>query len=395
MAGRLRFGTSGWDYDEWIGPFYRSASESKLAAYSRVFPTAEINSTFYRPPMPGMVRGWARYSPDGFVFAAKVPQTVTHDRRLDVEKGADGEAKAFTQLMAPLRDAGKLGPLLLQLPPSLRFQPPAVSRFLETLDASFLWAIEFRNRSWLRPEAFDLLKAHGVSYTIVDEPLLPPDVHLTAPVGYVRWHGHGADPWYDYRYTEAELQTWVPKVRQVAEQSSEVYGFFNNHYHGYAPENCLQVLEMLGPLTDEQLSAKRRLEAFRHGQTRVPPKGKTLTLEDFEPGRVATKEIEARLASFADAARIERGRRIEPAEVEVSREGDEIRARISDYVVIVDMVARTVTHDCEDWAKQIAAKRMCKHVVRFVLGLPAPEARRLLDDVAAHRDGWRFRLPEA
>ena len=75
---KLRFGCSGWDYQEWVGPFYRAATPSKLAAYARVFDTAEINSTFYRAPVPGMVRGWVRYSPDGFVFAAKVPRTVTH-----------------------------------------------------------------------------------------------------------------------------------------------------------------------------------------------------------------------------------------------------------------------------------------------------------------------------
>src|SRR5213592_2176541 len=86
---RFRFGCSGWDYQEWIGPFYRNASESKLRAYARVFDTAEINSTFYRAPSPGMVQGWGRFTPDEFVFAAKVPQTVTHDRLLDVAAGAD------------------------------------------------------------------------------------------------------------------------------------------------------------------------------------------------------------------------------------------------------------------------------------------------------------------
>src|SRR6266508_2962966 len=84
---RLRFGCSGWDYHEWIGPFYRNATESKLRAYSRVFDTAEINSTFYRSPSPGMVQGWGRFTPDDFVFAAKVPQTVTHDRFVDGARG--------------------------------------------------------------------------------------------------------------------------------------------------------------------------------------------------------------------------------------------------------------------------------------------------------------------
>src|SRR2546426_59638 len=106
---RLRFGCSGWDYQEWIGPVYRNASESKLRAYSRIFDTAEINSTFYRAPSPGMVQGWARFTPEDFVFAAKVPQTVTHDRLLDVAAGADKDLLAYCELMRPLLDAGKLG----------------------------------------------------------------------------------------------------------------------------------------------------------------------------------------------------------------------------------------------------------------------------------------------
>src|SRR2546422_2285859 len=119
---RLRFGCSGWDYQEWIGPVYRNATESKLRAYSRIFDTAEINSTFYRVPSPGMVLGWARYTPEDFVFAAKVPQTVTHDRLLDLAKGADKDLLAYCELMRPLLDAGKLGPLILKRPPRLRYQ---------------------------------------------------------------------------------------------------------------------------------------------------------------------------------------------------------------------------------------------------------------------------------
>ena len=102
---RLRFGCSGWDYQEWIGPVYRNASESKLRAYSRIFDTAEINSTFYRAPSPGMVLGWARYTPEDFVFAAKVPQTVTHDRLLDLAKGADKDLQSYCELMRPLLDS--------------------------------------------------------------------------------------------------------------------------------------------------------------------------------------------------------------------------------------------------------------------------------------------------
>ncbi len=278
---RLRFGCSGWDYQEWIGPLYRNASESKLSAYAKVFNTAEINSTFYRPPSPGMVLGWARYTPDDFIFTAKVPQTVTHERFLDVARGADADLKAYCDLMRPLLDEGKLGPLLLQLPPRLRFEEAVVHRFLDLLPRDFTFALEPRNRSWLALEAFDLLRSTGVAYTIVDEPLLPPDLHVTAPAAYVRWHGHGEDPWYNYRYSDEELKAWVPRIEQVASQAETVYGFFNNHFHGYAPENALRILRMLGVEDPEKTRALDRIERFRAGVTKEGLRVHAATLEEF------------------------------------------------------------------------------------------------------------------
>lgn len=286
---RLRFGCSGWDYQEWVGPFYKTSSESKLAAYGRVFDTAEINSTFYRPPSKGIVLGWARYTPSDFKFAAKVPQTVTHDRLLDLDRGAGKELLDFCDLMRPLLDAGKLGPLLLQLPPRLRFDSPKLSPFFEILPPEFTWALEPRNKTWMVEEAFDLLAVHRLAYTIVDEPLLPPTPRVTAKTAYVRWHGHGKDPWYDYRYGDEELAAWVPRVQAVAAQADDVYGFWNNHYHGYAPENCLQVLEMLGvPPTPAQQGATRRIREYRRGVVRTSVGlVKTPTLEEFAAARPA------------------------------------------------------------------------------------------------------------
>lgn len=80
---------------------------------------------------------------------------------------------------------------------------------------------------------------------VVDEPLLTPEVRLTSDIVYVRWHGRGGKMWYNYRYSRRELSEWIPKLREMS-QSADLYGYFNNHYHGYAHENCLDVLEMLG-----------------------------------------------------------------------------------------------------------------------------------------------------
>lgn len=392
--GRLRFGTSGWSYEEWLGVFYRTAAESKLASYAQVFDTAEIDSSFYRPPTKGMVIGWLRYTPDDFVFTAKVPQTATHDRRLDVAKKADDEVRAFTELMDPLNDAGKLGPLLLQLPPSLRFDPKAVKAFLETLPHRVRWAIEFRHRSWLVPEAYDLLREFGVAYTVVDEPLLPPDVHLTAPFSYIRWHGRGKDPWYDYPYMEAELREWIPKVEKIAEASDPVYGFFNNHYHGYAPEDCLQVLEMLGVATPAQKEMSEHIKDFREGVTRVAgAKVRATTLDAFEESPVMDTEVADALRAFVDKGRLDRGARISSDTVEISDEGNEVRARVGEYRVLIDFGAKTIVHDCEDWSSRLIKREFCKHVAKVFLSMDRDRAVECLGAIRGARSEWRFDVP--
>lgn len=277
-----RFGCSGWDYEEWIGPFYRSSGESKLQAYSSVFGIAEINSTFYALPTSGMVMGWTRYTPPDFLFAAKVPQTVTHEKLLDVERGASKDLEDFCKIMQPLKDAGKLGPLLIQLPPRLRFEERRFTKFFESLPDGYDFAIEFRNKSLMVSEAFELLKTHKVAYTIVDEPLLPPEVHVTADFAYVRWHGHGSEPWYNYRYSDEELRTWTSKVENLASQARVVYGFFNNHFRGYAPENCLEVLDMLGVATAAQERALERMRRYRQISSESKEgKLRTARLDDF------------------------------------------------------------------------------------------------------------------
>ncbi len=392
---RLRFGCSGWDYQEWIGPFYRNATESKLRAFSRVFDTAEINSTFYRSPSPGMVQGWARYTPEDFVFAAKVPQTVTHDRLLDLAQGADKDLLAYCELMRPLLDAGKLGPLLLQLPPRLRFEERMIHRFLDILPRDFTFALEPRNKSWMALEAFDLLRSTGVAYTIVDEPLLPPDLHVTSRLAYVRWHGHGTSTWYDYRYSEGELTSWVPKVQQVASQADTVYGFFNNHFHGYAPENCVQILRMLGVQTQEQARALQRIDGFRKQATGAAVRTRALTLEDFGADVPKDALVDAALGKFMDTGRLDRAKRIDSRDVEITRDGDVILARVGDYRVEIDPEAKTITHGCDDWKKRMDRQDFCKHVAKLFLSLPKADALSRLEAIAAARDAWTFQGPSA
>jgi len=151
---------------------------------------------------------------------------------------------------------------LAQLPPSLKFDPNTLENFLGLLPKDLRFAVEFRHLSWLRDETWRLLSNYNVAYTVVDEPLLPPDLKITSDLSYFRWDGHGRRPWYNYRYTSEELRPWIPKINEAEKSSEHVYGFFNNHYHGYAVENCLQVLDMLGELTEPQAKALKKVRKW-------------------------------------------------------------------------------------------------------------------------------------
>jgi uncharacterized protein YecE (DUF72 family) len=236
-------GTSGWDYPEWVGPVYPPKGEiDKLRYYSGLFPIVEINVTFYRLPPVGVVASWVRRTPRGFRFAAKFPQTITHEQRLI---GSEEELGRFLDVLRPLREDGRFVAALLQLPPSLPFERETVRAFYEMLPRDLPVAVEFREPSWLADASFDLLREFGFAYVVVDEPLLPVRLEVTAPFSYVRWHGHGTGIWYDYRYRPEELVAWAPRVRQLAERAENVYGFFNNHFRGDAAANARSLAELL------------------------------------------------------------------------------------------------------------------------------------------------------
>ena len=256
-------GTSGWSYKEWIGPFYSKGDKSMLRAYGKVFKTTEINTTFYRYPTKEMVMGWARYSPSDFVFSAKLPKLITHKKKLDLEAGVEEDLEKFCETMRILLLDGKLACLLIQLPPKYEYDIDHLESFFKILPLDFKFAVEFRNLSWMRNETWDLLKKYEVAYTIVDEPLLPPEIHITSSIAYFRWHGKGKSPWFNYRYSKEELEPWIPKVKTTSNKAKKVYGYFNNHFHGHAPENCLQVLEMLGMLKPTQQETMERVKRHR------------------------------------------------------------------------------------------------------------------------------------
>jgi len=274
----LLLGTSGWSYSEWNGVFYPSSSTNKLTFYSMVFQTAEIDSTFYAFPSKGLVLGWSRYSPQGFVFSAKLPRTITHEKELDPRQGAEADLIRFLSLMQPLITAGKLGPVLIQLPPSFSYDDDfgKLKAFLDLVPEDVKFAVEFRHPSWLKGEVWSLLASKNVANVIVDEPLLPPDTVVTADFSFIRWHGRGSRPWYNYRYSDEELRKWVPKVREVSARVEKTYGYFNNHFRGFAVENSLKMMGMLGVSSPQQDEVASKASRFIDGGGRTDGEGSML-----------------------------------------------------------------------------------------------------------------------
>jgi len=275
----LFFGTSGWSYKEWVGPFYPKA-QRMFSYYARFFNTAEINSTFYQYPSSASIHGLDRASPRGFVFSAKLPRVITHEKRLGPDLMVKNDLVRFLELLEPLAARGRLGCILIQLPPSFAYERDRENfeAFLEMLPKDYEFAAEFRNHSWMRNETWKMLEKHGVAYCIVDEPLLPPEVHVTADFAYFRWHGKGAAPWYDYEYNNDELREWVSHVEEARGMVDKVYGYFNNHFHGYAVENCIEILEMLNEARPEHGRIKKRIVKYNK---RKRPVMREKTLDEF------------------------------------------------------------------------------------------------------------------
>jgi uncharacterized protein YecE (DUF72 family) len=382
----ILLGTSGWSYREWIGPFYTKEDKSMLQAYSKVFRTVEINSTFYRYPSKGTVMGWVKYSPENFVYTAKLPKLITHEKKLDLNEGVEEDLQRFVELMEPLYLSGKLGCVLIQLPPRFGYEPKEMEGFFKILPTQIKFAVEFRDPSWMRRETWALLGKYHVAYTVVDEPLLPSEIHVTSNIAYFRWHGKGTRPWYDYRYRPEELQPWTPKVKEVAEKVEKVYGYFNNHYHGYAVENCLQVLEMLGVLTPEQKEAKHDVDDYFKATARAIES----TLEAF----VKPKEMsfEVLLRYFIDAERLKRAQDIKDNELTMQQQTDsQIKAVIREYHIIIDLQNRVILHDCADWSRMLPNKKLCKHLGKLLLSMKRETAANVLRQIYANKEAWEFK----
>lgn len=270
----MRVGTSGWSYPtgegKWTGVVYPPGTKSELGYYAtHLFNTVEINVSFYRLIPPATARGWARITPPGFEFAVKAWQKFTHPK---MHAKSAGKAEEVTQAdleqfragLVPLAEAGKLGTVLLQFPPSFHASAQNVERLgmlLEAL-ADYPLAVELRHRSWSnrKAETRTLLEGHRTTWVVIDEPKFRFSVRQEVePLGemlYLRFHGRNAAKWwkhdraeerYDYLYTEAELRPFADRIRGILGGGPlrRAFIFFNNHARGQAVQNAQMMIKML------------------------------------------------------------------------------------------------------------------------------------------------------
>lgn len=245
-----------------MGPFYPPGASrgAFLPHYARRFRSVEIDATWYAVPAARTVEGWERATPDGFVFAAKAPQAITHEKVL---RDCEAELDAFLTVMRRL--GPKLGPVLFQFPyfkaasfPSLPVFLLRLAPFLRLLPPDLRFAVEIRNKGWLQAPLFDALREHGVALAWIDHPYMPAARQyarlsgaLTADFLYVRWLGdrHAIEAetatWDRLVYDRSrELETWAEVMREIGPRVERVHAYANNHYAGCGYETAAQFREL-------------------------------------------------------------------------------------------------------------------------------------------------------
>jgi uncharacterized protein YecE (DUF72 family) len=217
---RLYAGTSGYAYPAWKPGFYpRDVPAARfLEHYASRLTCVEINYTFRHTPAQKTLESWVAATPPGFLFALKAHQRITHTHRL--KEGAQDSLRYFLSAVKPLREAGRLGPVLLQLPPNLRLDLDRLARFLDLLPGDTRFAFEFREASWFTEEVYDLLRAHDAALCVADaEELTVPDV-VTAGFAYYRLRR----PPYD----DPALRHWRSRSEDLMRESRDVYVLFKH-----------------------------------------------------------------------------------------------------------------------------------------------------------------------
>jgi len=262
----IRVGPAGWSYKDWEGIVYPQKpgkSFDPLEYLAQFFNTIEINSSFYRPPVPTTTKSWARRVAGNkeFAFTAKLHRIFTHERGKATKK----DEKEFREGMDVLAEAGKLGGVLLQFPWSFKNSPDDrvyLAKLLERF-SDYPLVLEVRHASWNNPEFYEWLDERGVGICNIDQPVfsksIRPQALTTSRIGYVRLHGRNYQNWfrekaapherYDYLYSLDELEPWLVRIKEVSKQSRETYVITNNHFRGQGVVNAIEIKAALDEKT--------------------------------------------------------------------------------------------------------------------------------------------------
>jgi uncharacterized protein YecE (DUF72 family) len=259
VSTQIRLGTSSFTADGWNGAFYPKGMKSAdyLRYYSTRFDTVEVDSTFYRCPTIEAVHNWALKTPPGFIFSLKVPRTITHEKVL---VDCDKEFEEFLTTVDVLGE--KLGPMVFQFPffNETLFTTPVqfesrLKAFFKKLPrvSDYRFAVEIRNKYWLKPRLLDVLRENNVALVLQDQSGMPRPKELgnydliTADFSYIRWLGNRKDieklttTWNATIIDRtADLQTWVDVCEKIQKRGITQYVYANNHYSGFAPATVEQ-----------------------------------------------------------------------------------------------------------------------------------------------------------
>jgi uncharacterized protein YecE (DUF72 family) len=264
MPGKVRIGLSGWSYKEWHGDFYPAdlPRDDELAYAAERFPTLEINRTFYSLVDAKTMRAWYQATPYDHRFSVKGSRFITHNKKLsNIE---DPMERFLESGLADLRH--KLGPILWQLGPNLRFDPGRLEGFFERLPRSLgerrlRHVLEPRHESFFAPEMARLARDHGVGLAFSHSSKWPYTEEITAGFVYVRLHGPKA--LYSSAYTGPELEEWAERIETWARGSEpddakritaldppprkgrDVYVYFDNDSGGHAPRQANELISLL------------------------------------------------------------------------------------------------------------------------------------------------------
>lgn len=240
---KIYIGTSGWSYQDWVGPFYPEDLQNKdfLSYYNHYFSTVEINCSFYYLPNEKTILHWAEKVPEGFIFSVKANRYLTHMKKLK------NSLEALDRFMnAVLSLAVHLGPILFQLPPRWKSNPQRLESFLKNLPTGNRYVFEFRDPSWWNETVYHLLKINRISFCIFDlERVLSPIV-LTTDFVYIRLHG--PNDAYRGLYSDEALQNWAKKIEEWRNQNKTIYCYFDNDQLGFSVRNALKLKKILNDI---------------------------------------------------------------------------------------------------------------------------------------------------